>query len=256
LLWPIRKTGSDRKNSMKNNFRRTKQPQPERAASVSYHRLVNGCDENVDSDSNWLISLSDLLSLLLVFFIMFFAMTKGSGANEKTRSAEGRSHVQTIAELDRMAGVPGDMIRDELKSGMNDLALGDDISILGTNREIIITIKENVTFRPGEADMMGSVRPVLDNIAGIIHKYPYYQADIIGHTDNVPINTSLYPSNWELSVARATSVLKYLINNHSIDSSRLSIKGSADQEPVAPNDTPENRAQNRRVEIRLKRVET
>lgn len=240
---------------MKDNYMKTIQPQSERAACVSYHRLMNGFDENVDSDSNWLISLSDLLSLLLVFFIMFFVMTKGSGANEKTRPAEGQSHVPPIAEFNRMAVATGETIRDEMKSGMDGLDMGDDVSILGTNREIIITIKENVTFRPGEADMLGSVGPVLDNIAGIIHKYPFYHAEIIGHTDNVPINTSRYPSNWELSVARAASVLKYLINDRSIDSSRLSIKGSADHEPIAPNDTPANRAQNRRVEIRLKRVE-
>jgi chemotaxis protein MotB len=240
---------------MKYSSGNTIQPQPERAASVSYRRLMDGFNETVDSDSNWLISLSDLLSLLLVFFIMFFVMTKGHGANEKTRSAEGQSHVPPLAEFDRKAALTGETIRDEIKSGINDLDLGDDVSILGTNREIIITIKENVTFRPGEADMLDSAGPVLDNIADIIHKYPYYQAEIIGHTDNVPINTSRYPSNWELSVARATSVLKYLINNRSIDSSRLSIKGNADQEPVAPNDTPANRAQNRRVEIRLKRVE-
>lgn len=231
------------------------QPQPERASTVSYRSLTDGFDQTVDSDSNWLISLSDLLSLLLVFFIMFVVMTKGSGAGEKTGSAGRQNRVPPIAALDLKGAVPGETIRDEIKSGMNGLALGDDVSIIGTSREIIITIKEKVTFRPGEADMLGSFEPVLDNIAEIIHKYPYFRAEIIGHTDNVPINTSRYPSNWELSVARATSVLKYLINNRSIDSSRLSIKGSADQEPVAPNDTPANRAQNRRVEIRLKRTE-
>ncbi len=240
---------------MKYNSGKTRQPQPERASSMSYHRLMNGLDETVDSDSNWLISLSDLLSLLLVFFIMFVVMTKGSGANEKTRSVEGKSHVPPVVELERKALVNGETIRDEIKSGMSALDLGDDVSILGTNREIIITIKEKVTFRPAESDILRSFEPVLDNIAEVIHKYPYYHAEIIGHTDNVPINTSRYPSNWELSVARAASVLKYLVDNRYIDSSRLSIKGIADQEPIAPNDTPTNRAKNRRVEIRLKRVE-
>lgn len=234
---------------MKDKYGKTIQPQPERAAAVSYHRLMAGFDETVDSDSNWLISLSDLMSLLLVFFIMFVVMSKGDGADEKTGAPP-------IGELDRRAAVHGESIRDEITSGMNGLDMGDAVSILGTNREIIITIKEKVTFRPGEADMLGSFGPVLDNIAEIIHKYPYFHAEIIGHTDNVPINTTRYPSNWELSVARAATVLKYLINNHSIDSSQLSIKGNADQKPIAPNDTPANRAENRRVEIRLKRVES
>jgi len=222
---------------------------------VTYNRLMAEFNETTDSDSNWLISLSDLLSLLLVFFIMFVVMTKGHGANEKTRAAEGQSHEPPAAELDRKEAVPGETIRDEIKAGMNNLDLGEDISVLAANREIIITIREKVTFRPAEADILDSFKPVLDNIAEVIHKYPYFHAEIIGHTDNVPINTFRYPSNWELSVARAAGVLKYFINNHNIDSSRLSIKGNADQKPVAPNDTPENRAQNRRVEIRLKRVE-
>ena len=240
---------------MKYNSGKTTQPQPEKASPISYYRLMAGFDETVDSDSNWLISLSDLLSLLLVFFIMFVVMTKGSGANEKTRAADGHSHVPPIADFAQKAAVPGDIIRDEIKSGMNDLDLGDDVSILGRSREIIVTIKEKVTFSPGEADMLGSFEPVLDSIAEVIHKYPYFHAEIIGHTDNVPIHTSRYSSNWELSVARASSVLKYLINRHNIDSSRLSIKGNADQKPIARNDTPAHRAQNRRVEIRLKRVE-
>jgi len=223
---------------------------------VTYNRLMAEFNETTDSDSNWLISLSDLLSLLLVFFIMFVVMTKGHGANEKTRAAEGQSHEPPAAELDRKEAVPGETIRDEIKSGMNNLYLGDDISIHVSNKEIIITIKEKVTFSPGEADILDSFKPVLDNIAEIIHKYPYFHAEIIGHTDNVPINTFRYPSNLELSVARATSVMKYFINDHYINSSRLSIKGDADKEPIAPNDTPVNRALNRRVEIRLKRVET
>jgi len=71
----------------------------------------------------------------------------------------------------------------------------------------------------------------------------------------VPIKTPRYLSNWELSVGRSTSVLKYFIDKHGIDPSRLSIKGIADQHASVPSDTPENRAQNRRVEIRLKEKE-
>ncbi|MBI5740847.1 MAG: OmpA family protein [Nitrospirae bacterium] len=223
--------------------------------TYKYKRLVDGFDETTDSDGNWLISLSDLLSLLLVFFIMFVVMSKGPGADEKTGTAEEQSHARPAARPDRTEAAAGEEISDEIKSGMDALALSDDITVLATGREIIITIKERVTFRPAEADVLDSFKPVLDNIAEVIHKYPYFHAEITGHTDNVPINTFRYPSNWELSVARAAGVLKYFINDHGIDSSRLSIKGNADQRPVAPNDTPENRAQNRRVEIRLKRME-
>ncbi|KJU82777.1 OmpA/MotB domain-containing protein, partial [Candidatus Magnetobacterium bavaricum] len=73
-------------------------------------------------------------------------------------------------------------------------------------------------------------------------------------TDNIPIKTALYPSNWELSAARATSVLRYFIAKHAIEPDRLYVKGNADSRPLVPNNTPEQRAQNRRVEIRLKEI--
>ena len=217
-----------------------------------HYRLINEMDSSSDDDNNWLISLSDVLSLLLVFFIMFLVMTKGSGSVEDTQHVENKSHVLSVAGLNGTEFIAGERIRDEITSEINTLALGDDISVLATDREITVTIKEKVTFRPGEAEILASFQPVLDNLAETIQKHPSLHVDIIGHTDNVPINTYSYPSNWELSVARATNVLKYFITKHSLDPSRLSIKGNADQKPVAPNNTPENRAQNRRVEIRLK----
>jgi chemotaxis protein MotB len=94
--------------------------------------------------------------------------------------------------------------------------------------------------------------PLIAGIAEIIRTNPSYTVEIDGHTDTVPIHTSRFPSNWELSVARATSVLKYFIDVQGMDPSRFYVKGNADQRPVAPNDTPEQRAQNRRVEIRLR----
>ena len=116
-------------------------------------------------------------------------------------------------------------------------------------------MKEKVTFMPGEVDVLEGSQHLLDRIAEIINRYPAYLVEISGHTDDVPIRTPLYPSNWELSVARASSVLKYFIHTHSVDPSRLSIKGNADKKPLTSNDTPENRARNRRVEIRFIQAE-
>jgi chemotaxis protein MotB len=149
----------------------------------------------------------------------------------------------------------GKRISDELNIGFMNLNMGEHISVNVTNRAVMITMKEQVSFSPGEVDILEATDPVLETIAGIIHRYPDYHVEIDGHTDNIPIRTSLYPSNWELSVARATSVLKYFINKHNIDPSRLSVRGNADQKPVAPNNTPENRARNRRVEKKLKKID-
>lgn len=205
-----------------------------------------------DLDSNWLITLSDVLSLLLVFFVVFTIMAKSTGAastKEATRKA-GETVTAHVEQDD--AALSREKMVDEMSAAIKKLELENEVSVHAVDKEIIITLKEKVTFRPGEAETLKSSEPILDNIARVIQQHPLFQVDIEGHTDNVPIQTRRYPSNWELSVARATNVLKYFIKRHGLDPSRLSIKGNADQKPLVQNDTPENRARNRRVEIRLK----
>jgi chemotaxis protein MotB len=213
--------------------------------------LIEKSRPAIDIDSNWLITLSDVLSLLLIFFVMFSVLSKTGGkpvAEENHNHVAANTHMEDLSARDEMVG--------EMSSAIKKHNLGNDVSVMAVNKEIIVTLKERVTFRPGEAETLKSSEPMLDTIAQIIKRYPAFLVDIEGHTDNVPIKTRLYPSNWELSVARSTNVLKYFINHNGIDPSRLSIKGYADQKPLAVNDTSENRAQNRRVEIRLKEKES
>jgi chemotaxis protein MotB len=218
--------------------------------------LIEKSRSSIDSDSNWLIRLSDVLSLLLVFFVMFFVATKYTGVPLKTKIDKALNPPSNDADMQMTTSTVGKKIKDEMDSEIKNLDLKDDVSVRTVDKEVIITIKDKVIFMPGQADILNSLTPMLENIARIIQRHPSFLVDIEGHTDNVPIRTRLYPSNWELSVARAMSVLKYFINNYGIDPSRLSIKGNADQKPAVPNDTPENRAQNRRVEIRLKEKES
>jgi chemotaxis protein MotB len=222
---------------------------------TSYRSLIDKADLGVDNDSNWMITMSDVMSLLLIFFIMFFVMTRNTVKSEEIKT-------EKVVKTDALgtgilpdSDAVGKRISDELNIGFMNLNMGEHISVSVTNRAVMITMKEQVSFSPGEVDILEATDPVLETIAGIIHRYPDYHVEIDGHTDNIPIRTSLYPSNWELSVARATSVLKYFINKHNIDPSRLSVRGNADQKPVAPNNTPENRARNRRVEIKLKKID-
>lgn len=205
-----------------------------------------------DLDSNWLITLSDVLSLLLVFFVVFTVMAKSTkAAVPKEARPEARARAVPGPVTNAATAFQERMV-DDLTAAIHKLELENDVSVHAVNREIIITLKEKVAFRPGEAEPLGSSEPILDNIARIIRQQPDFLVEIDGHTDNVPIRTRRYPSNWELSVARATNVLKYFIKRHGVDPSRLSLQGNADQKPLVPNDTPDNRARNRRVEIRLK----
>ncbi len=219
-----------------------------------YGKLLNKSDLFNDGDDNWLITLSDVLSLLLIFFIMFLVLTKSIDKTENIRPVKDPlpSPVQPHIEPQQEVLVNNEWIIDEMTSRINSLDLGDDVNVRTVEKGLIITMKEKVTFRPGGAEIIDSSNPVLNKITEIIAQYPSFLVEIEGHTDNIPIQTNIYPSNWELSVARATNVLKYFINSSSIDPTRFSVKGSADLKPVVQNDTPENRAKNRRVEIRLK----
>jgi len=227
-------------------------PRSGKCPSFPSGALIEKSRSSVDSDGNWLITLSDVLSLLLVFFVMFFVMTRNAAKPEKAIAAEGPNTSFSDDKVGIKTSSTGQRIRDEMAAAIKQLDLENDISVRAVDREVVITMRERVTFRPGDAEILKSSEPMLDNIAGVILRHSSFLVEIEGHTDNVPIRTRMYPSNWELSVARATSVLKYFINVHDIAPCRLSIKGDADQRPAVPNDDPESRAKNRRVEIRLK----
>jgi chemotaxis protein MotB len=201
-----------------------------------------------EEEQNWLITLSDLMSLLLVFFIIFVALSrvpfseKGKGSipvqGGSATQAEGESEPQALGR--------------EMRAVVASLGLGDQVSIRADVREVVITLKEAVTFPSGEDRILPPSLPILDALAGMIKRYPSYEVEIAGHTDDRPIHNGRFHSNGELSVARAASVLRYLMDGHALDPGRFTIKGHGEQRPLVPNLTEEQRAQNRRVEIRLK----
>ena len=210
---------------------------------------------SIDSDSNWLITFSDVMTLLLIFFVVFF-FAKLHTADENTNRKDLPAAINlpspvTSGSITAMAHDVSKEI-DNLKHFAD---MSDDISIEAIERGMIVTLREKVTFRPGDARLLRESEAILDSVADILKHHASYMIEINGHTDNVPINTPGYPSNWELSVARAASVLKYFINRHGIDPARFSIKGDGEQRPVVANDSPDHRAQNRRVEIKLRERE-
>ncbi|MBF0608865.1 MAG: OmpA family protein [Candidatus Magnetobacterium sp. LHC-1] len=218
-------------------------------------------------DNLWLFTMTDVMSLLLVCFVMFFIITNKQKAvvGETKKDALQRDiMVETSMPItdELTVALKKDMpvetnevaITGEIASLIRELNLQDDVTVTAMNKDVVVTMMENVSFTPGAANVLAPSMPVLDNIAEIIKRHPGFMVEIDGHTDNVPIRTALYPSNWELSAARATSVLRYFIAKHDIDPSKLYVKGNADSRPIVPNDTPERKAQNRRVEIRLKEM--
>ena len=126
--------------------------------------------------------------------------------------------------------------------------LGKHIIAQISEGKIYIQIRGKVLFDSGAAQLNDDAKPILDKIVGIIHDYEEFNVNIKGHTDNTPISTAQFASNWELSAIRATTVLKYLIDGE-VNPMRLTATGYGDLLPLVTNSSAENRAINRRVEF-------
>ena len=124
------------------------------------------------------------------------------------------------------------------------------IRVTFNKERVLITIEDTVIFPSGIGDINAKAFPALDKITTIINKMSY-PVRIEGHTDNDPIRTERFPSNWELSTARAVNVLKYFIELGNVSPNRLSAVGYGEAKPLFPNDTTEHKSKNRRVEIVL-----
>jgi chemotaxis protein MotB len=139
-----------------------------------------------------------------------------------------------------------EMLRQALKEQIAD----GQIEVSGDNERTIIRIREKGTFPSGSAQLSEKFAPVMKKIAAAVMRTPG-QIHVSGHTDNVPISTFRFRSNWELSSARAVSILEELLNHKKIPNERSVIQGYADTRPLVPNTTAKNRAINRRVEIEV-----
>jgi len=138
----------------------------------------------------------------------------------------------------------------KLKKALKEQIARGEIEVSGDNERTIIRIREKGSFSSGSAKLSRKFIPVLKKIADAIDKTPG-KIHISGHTDNIPISTYKFRSNWELSSARATSILNQILRVKKIPNNRIVILGYSDTVPLVPNTTPKNRAINRRVEIEV-----
>jgi chemotaxis protein MotB len=139
-------------------------------------------------------------------------------------------------------------ILEELEDLASQNSLEEDISFGFSKEGLVMRLSENALFDLGVAAISRESFPLLAKIGKIIERTTYFMR-IEGHTDNLPIHTQSFPSNWELSTARAVNVLRYFIEHHKINPQRLAAVGFGEFQPVVANDTPTNQAKNRRVEI-------
>ena len=234
-------------------------------------RLSRG---GIEEDST-LWSFVDLMTLLLILFILFYshAMThKGSAkymTNEQPQTPETQSievH-KTAMEIEPVSYDPDqpepDVIETEAKDPDEALEqfeqqvlqtvsekVKKDFSIRWNQKRLILVLGERIAFNVGEANLLSDFQPTLKRIAGFISSQKDYKVTVAGHTDDTPINNTRFPSNWELSAIRAVNVAKFMIIN-GVDPYRISTEGYSAYRPIQPNTTDDNRHANRRVEITL-----
>ena len=115
---------------------------------------------------------------------------------------------------------------------------------------MVVELPDNILFESGEAELKDAGQTALAEIVEVLKTIPGREFQVAGHTDNVPMHSRRFPSNWELSTSRAVAVAKFMIER-GLEGGRISAAGHAETAPVASNDTPEGRAQNRRIEIIL-----
>lgn len=160
----------------------------------------------------------------------------------QTFSAEAITAIEQAVQrqMDRAAAEVATDLAKEIESGLLQLEQGTE--------RLVIRIEERGSFGSGSADMTPQFLLILSRMADTLAKIPG-EISVEGHTDNIPIRTARFESNWDLSAARAASVANTLLAKGTVTSDRLRIQGHAETRPIADNDTPENRALNRRVEI-------
>jgi len=223
---------------------------------------------NKDEHENlerWLLTYADLITLLLAFFIMMYTFSKhdaqkyievsahlktifsgGSGIAHQGK-ANGKISLESQLQTGSSIGVE-EKLKNEFNETSNDNGLKNNIFIFTDERGVVVRIMDKAFYDEGKADLKLGAKGALDKIIPIIRDLKNH-IRIEGHTDNTPISKGEFKSNWELSVRRATEVVRYILEKGPIPPDRVSATGYAEYRPVINNYTTENRALNRRVEI-------
>lgn len=216
--------------------------------------------EEHEDHHRWVISYADFITLLFAFFVVMYAISsvnvsKYKSLSEGMKSAfNKKDHDQAIESTDNKKDGPAKRrTKGEFQDGLDELnkALSElEDGNFKINRQegwIELDIKAGALFESGEVDLKGAALMKLMQVADKIKNLPF-SVVVEGYTDSLPIETPQYPSNWELSAARAASVGRVL-NGYGIPTDRITVTGYGDQYPVTDNETEQGRSQNRRVNI-------
>lgn len=225
--------------------------------------------EEHENHERWLVSYADFITLLFAFFVVMYSISSVNEGKFRTVSDSikaalnpvvspsntlspftvGQNRALTLKPTIEDAKEPAvRRLRQIMRSLKNETHL-EIIQLKElTNGDIVLTLPDTVLFRAGESVLRLEARPFIQALSEVLIELDRH-ARVEGHTDNVPISTAQFPSNWELSATRAVTVVRNLSELYGVPSHNLAAVGYADSRPQIDNLSPENRAKNRRVEI-------
>lgn len=221
-------------------------------SSQHTHRTPRRHAESPEPHERWLISYADLVTLLFTLFVVLYAAADHERASKVAEAVSDAVSNRVPATHNGNGVLPGGKKVGEAYTAMErafaaNPTLQSRARIMGGQESFIISMAEAGFFAPGDATMREDARVLIETMADAI-KNSDAQLRVEGHTDSTPIATSRYPSNWELSSARASAVLAQFVAR-GVSPARLSLAGYAGERPIADNNTPEGRALNRRVDL-------
>ena len=219
----------------------------------------------------WMITYGDMMTLLLCFFVLLFSFSTLDLVKFRSVIVElqgalgvlsggpmvlnlGDIPAKQITENPSASTRQMEEIQDQIQEKVAEEGLGGSIQTTLDERGLMIRFTDTVLFDLGKANIKPEAIPVLGVVAEEIAAVSN-AVRVEGHTDPTPIHTAEFPSNWELSTARATAIVHFMIESGGIPPDRMSAAGFAFYHPVAPNNTPENRTRNRRVDVIILRSE-
>ena len=214
-------------------------------------------------ENHWSVPWADLMMVMFVLFATLVTVQsmreqealKQAMQQAKVSKPEISTKPKSDPVLSRQPSFQPLMkinVFERSQQAVQDANLKNVEIVLLDDQSVKVSVQGPMFFEPGKADLRSEVKSFLENLAVIIRQTPY-QVQVIGHTDDYPINTELFPSNWELSAVRASRVARYLIQKGEIDPARFTVMGRSKYQPAKPNADDTNRALNRRVEIIITR---
>ncbi len=198
---------------------------------------------SVEEDTT-LWSFVDLITLLLILFILFYSHAITRKATAQKDSGKPSQAVQSQKQDASLEQLRRQVIQSVRSKDKKAFAVRWD------QKRLVLVLGEKIAFNVGDANLLPHFQPTLKRIAGFISSQKGYRVAVAGHTDDVPIKTERFPTNWELSAIRAVNVAKFLIG-HGISPQRVSIEGYSAYRPLRSNHNAKSRQANRRVEITL-----